>query len=341
VNGFLSRRVPATAAGAASAPAFASSSMSYFKTAGPAGYPVTLLGWGLGIISIGVLATVIALLLWGSLRRRQQVASPRALAVTADAGGMSWLYVGVGISTAVLIGCAVWTMFTIAAVAMPAHARELTLQVTAAQWWWGVRYQAGGNDPSQIFATANEIHIPVGRPVRLELNSIDVIHSFWIPRLAGKTDVIPGQTNAMWIQADSPGIYRGQCAEFCGAQHAHMAMEVVADEPAAFDVWKASQQRDAGAPRDAAAAAGAAVFEAHCAACHAVRGTTAGGIFGPDLTHLMSRKTIAAGLMPNTGGNLAAWISDPQSLKPGTRMPNPTLSGPELHAVVVYLNTLE
>lgn len=315
--------------------------MSYLQTAGPAGDPVTSLGWGLGIISLSVLVIVVALLLWGTFRPRTRLRPENSneLAVRTDADGMPWLYVGVGVSTLVLIGCAVWTMFTIAAVAMPAQARELTLQVTAAQWWWNVRYD--NQDPSQIFTTANEIHIPVGRPVKVEMNSVDVIHSFWVPRLAGKMDVVPGQTNVMWMQADQPGVYRGQCGEYCGAQHAHMAMEVVADNPPAYAAWKARQLSAAVAPTDTTATAGAGVFQAHCAACHAVRGTGAGGIFGPDLTHLKSRQTIAAGLLPNTPGSLSAWLSDPQALKPGTRMPNPMLSGPELHSVLSYLDTLK
>jgi len=271
------------------------------------------------------------------MRRRTRGADPQALAVNRDEGGMPWLYVGVGVSTVVLIACAVWTMFTVAAVAMPAHT-DLTLQVTAAQWWWSVRYES--NEPDRIFTTANEIHIPVGRPVRIELKSQDVIHSFWIPHLGGKMDVIPGQTNVTWLQADQPGTYRGQCGEYCGAQHAHMAMYVIADTPQDYALWVRDQLRDAAAPTTEPARLGEQAFSAHCAACHAVRGTEAGGILGPDLTHLMSRHTIAAGLLPNTPGNLAAWIADSQALKPGSRMPALALSGRDLTAVVTYLQTL-
>ena len=228
-------------------------------------------------------------------------------------------------------------MFTVAAVAMPTRT-VLTLQVTAAQWWWSVRYQSG--EPDRVFTTANEIHIPVGRPVRIELTSQDVIHSFWIPQLAGKMDVIPGQTNVAWLQADQPGAYRGQCGEYCGAQHAHMAMYVIADAPQEYALWVRDQLRAAATPASEAARFGAQAFAAHCAACHAVRGTDAGGILGPDLTHLMSRQTIAAGLLPNTPGNLAAWIADSQALKPGSRMPALALSGRDLSATRTYLQTL-
>ncbi|MEP7245345.1 MAG: cytochrome c oxidase subunit II [Gammaproteobacteria bacterium] len=311
--------------------------MSYLHTFGPAGDPATRLGWGLGIVSIVVVLIITLLLLAAVLRRRARVVDSKALVVHRDEGGMAWLYVGVGVSTAVMLVCAVWTMFTVAAVAMPARS-DLTLQVTAAQWWWGVRYLS--DEPERIFYTANEIHIPVGRPVRIELTSHDVIHSFWIPHLAGKMDVIPGQTNITWLQADEPGIYRGQCGEYCGAQHAHMALYVIADTTQDYLAWTRNQLADAAAPASAPVQHGEEAFVAHCAACHAIRGTPAGGILGPDLTHLMSRRTIAAGLLANTPGNLAAWIADSQALKPGSRMPALALSGPDLSAVVTYLETL-
>ena len=325
------------ALGGAPLTAFADPAMSYLHTHGPAGDPATRLGWGLGIVSIIVVLVITFLLLAAVLRRRARDADPQALAVNRDEGGMRWLYIGVGVSTVVLIACAVWTMFTVAAVAMPAHT-GLTLQVTAAQWWWSVRYES--HEPDRIFTTANEIHIPVGTPVRIELKSQDVIHSFWIPKLGGKMDVIPGQTNVTWLQADEPGTYRGQCGEYCGAQHAHMAMFVIADTPADYALWVRDQLQDAAEPATEPARLREQVFVAHCAACHAVRGTQAGGILGPDLTHLMSRRTIAAGLLPNTPGNLAAWIADSQALKPGSRMPSLLLSGGDLSAVMNYLQTL-
>lgn len=313
--------------------------MSYLRTFGAAGDPATQLGWGLGTISVIVMIVIAVLLLAGIFKNRARPANPNELTVQSDTGGMSWIYVGVGITILVLIGCVIWTMLTVAAVAMPARAGDFTLRVTSAQWWWNVRYLH--RDPSQIFDVANEIHIPVGQPVRVELNSIDVIHSFWIPQLTGKMDVIPGLTNVMWLQADRPGIYRGQCGEYCGAQHAHMAMYVVADSPKDYLAWAQGQLR-AAAPADSEPLRrGEQAFIANCAACHTVRGTQAGGILGPDLTHLMSRQTLAAGLLPNTPGNLAAWIADAQALKPGSRMPSLVLSAPDLSAVVTYLNTLK
>ncbi len=312
--------------------------MDYARTFGPAGDPATRLGWGLALVSIAVMAIIAILLLAAVFRRRIRPPDARALAVSRDEGGMSWIYVGVGISTVVLAACAIWTLFTIAAVAMPRSASDLTVRVTGSQWWWAVRYES--RDPSQTFTTANEIHIPVGVPVRLELASSDVVHSFWVPHLAGKTDLIPGQTNVMWLQADRPGEYRGQCGEYCGAQHAHMALVVVADAPQDFAAWRQAQLQPAAAPANDTLANGEQAFVAHCSACHAVRGTGAGGIYGPDLTHLMSRKTIAAGLLANTQSNLMAWMADAPALKPGTRMPTMAMSGNDLVAIAGYLNTL-
>lgn len=312
--------------------------LSYVHTFGSSGDPVTTLGWGLAAISLIVFVVVTICLLAGILHRRP-LAHEHALAVPRDGGGMSWLYVGVGITAVVLAGCAIWTMLTLRAIAMPRAADQMTLHVTGTQWWWRVQYQ--DSDPARNFATANEFHIPVGQPVKVELASDDVIHSFWIPQLAGKIDMIPGQTNELWIQAAQPGTYRGQCGEFCGAQHAHMAMVVVADPPQDFARWRDQQLRPAatavaGSPGDN----GEKLFVSRCGACHTVRGTEAGGLLGPDLTHVMSRSTVAAGALPNTPGNLAAWIANPQAIKPGTRMPSPSITPAELQQVVGYLQTL-
>jgi cytochrome c oxidase subunit 2 len=323
----------------ASGLAHAEAPMAFLRTYGPAGYPVTALGWGLGIISVMVVVIIGILLLAAIFRgRRNMSRAPEALAVNRDAGGMSWIYIGVGISSAVLLGCIVWTLVTITAIASPTGTSALTIHVIAHQWWWEVHYVTP-HGPS--FTTANEIHIMVGQPVRIELTSADVIHSFWVPQLAGKMDVIPGQTNITWLQADKPGTYRGQCAVFCGAQHAHMALQVIVDKPKQFQAWWNRQGKPAPMPESADARRGQKVFGARCAACHTVRGTSAGGIVGPDLTHLMSRHMLAAGMLPNNRGNLAAWISDPQGIKYGSRMPNLMLSPSELSAVVAYLDTLK
>jgi cytochrome c oxidase subunit II len=202
-----------------------------------------------------------------------------------------------------------------------------------------VKYVA--DEVSRNFETANEIHVPVGEPVKLVLTSADVIHSFWVPAIAGKTDLIPGQQNIAWLRADRPGVYRGQCVEYCGKQHAHMALRLFADPPDVFQAWWDDQLEPVDAPERAEARAGAELFRLHCSACHAVRGMPAGGQMGPDLSHLMQRTTIASGMLPNTTGHLSGWIANPDRLKPGTKMPRLDLSGPELDAIRAFLLTLE
>jgi cytochrome c oxidase subunit 2 len=250
-------------------------------------------------------------------------------------GGLRWIGIGLALTILALIAALARTVAVMAAIGAPAGQPALTLEITGHQWWWEVRYL--GPTPDQTFVTANEIHIPTGRPVLVKLNGADVIHSFWIPALAGKTDTIPGRTNLTWMQADRAGLYRGQCTEYCGVQHAHMAAFVTADPPAAFEAWRANQLR-AAAPADSE---GETLFVQRCGACHTVRGTDAGGVAGPDLTHLMSRQTLAAGTVPNTRSGLSGWIANPQALKPGARMPAADLSGPELGRVAAYLETLK
>jgi cytochrome c oxidase subunit 2 len=217
---------------------------------------------------------------------------------------------------------------------------DLTIKVRGLQWWWGVEYL--GSTPDQRFETANEIHIPVGRNVRLQLEGIDVIHSFWVPSLAGKQDLIPGRPNELVIRAERAGVYRGQCAEFCGLQHAHMAFFVIAEEQSAYNEWASSQRQHASAASDGETVSGQQAFMSkQCAACHTIRGTSANGTTGPDLTHVGGRKYIAAGLLETTRGSLAAWIADPQTLKPGNNMPMVPLNAEELRSISAYLAGLK
>lgn len=216
----------------------------------------------------------------------------------------------------------------------------MVVEVTGNQWWWYVRYL--NDDASQIVATANEIHIPVGRPVRIRGTSNDVIHSFWVPELNGKRDLIPSRITDEWIEADHPGRYRGQCAEFCGLQHAHMSLWVIADKPEDFEKWKARQLQPAIEPATPELQAGRSVFMKYaCVYCHNISGTTASGQVAPDLTHLASRLTIAAGTLPNTKGNLAGWITDPQMVKPGNHMATISIKPEELQPLVDYLESLQ
>ncbi|RIK92059.1 MAG: cytochrome c oxidase subunit II, partial [Proteobacteria bacterium] len=216
---------------------------------------------------------------------------------------------------------------------------ELVVEVTGLQWWWRVTYPS--EPASGTVETANEIHVPVGRVVRLDLSAGDVIHSFWVPRLHGKRDLIPGRATQIRLRADAPGVYEGQCAEFCGHQHANMNLVVVAEPPAEFERWLAAQRALAQAPATPDEQRGQQVFATRgCLLCHAIRGTDANGRTGPDLTHLASRRGIAANARPNATGHLAAWILDPQGTKPGARMPAIPMTGDELQPLLAYLRSL-
>jgi cytochrome c oxidase subunit 2 len=239
-----------------------------------------------------------------------------------------------------LVALAIASFFADRSMANAAAHEKLSITVTANQWWWDVQYNA--SDPSKTLRTANELHLPVGVPVRITLHSNDVIHSFWVPSLGGKQDLIPGRDNAITIVPKKIGIYRGQCAEFCGAQHAHMAIVVSVDSYPDFLKWWQLQLRPALAPRTPLELAGYNyVTTRQCALCHTIAGTPAGGSIGPDLTHLASRRSIAAGTLPMGEGNLYGWVADPQAIKPGTKMPTVGLEPDELHAVVAYLETLK
>jgi cytochrome c oxidase subunit II len=253
--------------------------------------------------------------------------------------GLRWIWIGLGVTVVVLLAAYAGTIRTLSAAARPPRTPALTLDITAHQWWWEVRYDKAG-EPGFGFVTANDVHLPVGEPVRVRLHSADVIHSFWIPQLAGKTDVIPGQVNETWLEAREPGTSRGMCAEYCGLQHAVMALAVTAEPPAAFAHWAEAQRRGAAPPATDEVRVGRVVFQRSCGACHAVQGTMALGRMGPDLTHLASRPTIGAGALANTPANLARWIPNAPAIKEGARMPAVPLDAAELRAVVAWLETL-
>jgi cytochrome c oxidase subunit 2 len=314
--------------------------LSYMTGDGTKNYPVVALLWGLVSISLIVVVVVTALLLAGLFRRRPEPAppDPKLVPPRRPEGGLQWIYIGSAISGVALFGAALWTFAVLAGVTVPSKTAAFRIDVIGHQWWWEARYE--DQDASRSFTTANEIHIPTGQPVRVTLWSADVIHSFWVPALTGKTDTIPGQHNETWLEADRPGLYRGQCTEYCGQQHAHMGLSVIAQPPAAFQAWWDDQLRNAPPPASQQLAQGQGDFVAHCGICHTVRGTQAGGRVGPDLTHLMGRGAIAAETLPNTIGYLSGWISDPQALKPGNLMPTLTLSPQELTAIRSFLATL-
>jgi cytochrome c oxidase subunit 2 len=216
----------------------------------------------------------------------------------------------------------------------------LAIKITGHQWWWEVQYQ--DPQPSEIVTTANEIHVPVGKAVKLELHSSDVIHSFWVPNMNGKKDLVPGHPTTTWFTADRPGEFRGQCAEYCGEQHAHMRLVFVAESQDQFSNWLASQKKSAPEPITDSQQRGREVFlSAQCVMCHTILGTKAHATLGPDLTHIGSRKMIGAGELPNTRGYLAGWILNASVLKPGVRMPPNQLSSDDLNAVLDYLESLK
>jgi len=322
--------------------------MSYLRTFGPRADPATVLMWGLIVLSLAVVGIITIAVVAGVVvrRRRESAESLAALPAQRGAGGLAWFWVGMPLTVIALVGTLGWTVAVLATIDSPKTRPRLVLEVTGRQWWWQVRYLS--DNPAETFVTANEIHIPIGEPVLVKLIGADVIHSFWIPALTGKTDTIPGQTNVAWLQADRPGRYHGQCAEFCGIEHARMGLDVVAQSPAAFEAWRQGQARPAAAPEGGPEVTGEEVFAGHCAVCHGVRGMSLPvvrrpgeeGVPAPDLTHLMSRETLAAGTVPNTVGGLSGWIGNPQALKPGARMPKTYLSGQQLSAVVGYLETL-
>ena len=243
----------------------------------------------------------------------------------------------IGIGLAAL---AVASFVTDRSMAEAATGEKLSVTVTGNQWWWDIVYNSA--DASKTLHTANELHLPVGVPTRILLNSNDVIHSFWAPSLGGKQDLIPGRQNDITIVPQKTGIFRGQCAEYCGTQHAHMALVVVVDTYPDFLKWWQHQLQPAVAPANPLTLAGYKyVTSGPCSTCHNIGGTPASGTVAPDLTHLASRKSLVAGTMPMSTGNLYGWVADPQSLKPGNKMPTIGLEPDQLHAVVAYLETLK
>jgi cytochrome c oxidase subunit 2 len=246
----------------------------------------------------------------------------------------------VGVTAVILLVFLVATVITGHAIAALFRPDPLKIELTGYRWWWKVQYD--DPIPARMVTTANEFHIPVGRPVLITLSSRDVIHSVWIPPLHGKKDLIPGHPNDIWIQADRPGRYEGQCAEFCGFQHAHMRLVVIAEPPDQFAQWLDDQRKPATPPTDPLAQRGQQVFQnGTCAFCHSILGTEANGQVAPDLTHLGSRTTLAAATIPNSPGYLAGWIVDSQHIKPGNAMPPNSLTSEDLQALLAFLGGLK
>ena len=315
---------------------------SVLDPAGPQAARIHSLWWAFNIVLTLVFLIVIGIMLWALSRRHREPLARVHVPSAADEQRLTrTVAIGVFATIAILFGLLIASVGTGKAISNLANKKNgLTIEVTGNQWWWHVRYL--DDDASKIVVTANEIHIPVGRPVQIRGTSNDVIHSFWVPNLHGKRDLIPSRVTDEWIQADRTGRYRGQCAEFCGLQHAHMALWVIAESPEEFEAWKRRQLEPAMPPSNPTTSAGLLVFEKYaCVYCHTIRGTIAAGQVAPDLTHFGSRSTIAAGTLPNNKGNLAGWIVDPQSIKPGNHMATLSIAPHELQPLVEYLESLQ
>jgi len=296
--------------------------------AGPYAWPIATLSWVLLAMGAAVLALVLAALwvaLFGCERARARVGGTKVI----------WL-AGIALPAVVLSALLFYGLTLTSHLSDRIEGDEMRVRITGEMWWWRVAYLDEAGEP--VLHDANELHIPVGQPVVLELQSADVIHSFWVPRLAGKLDMIPGRRNLMRIQADEPGVYGGQCAEYCGGPHALMGFVVVAHPRAEFERLLQARLERSAAPA-AEDAPDAVLFQsAGCAACHRIAGTAANGAAGPDLTFMGTRQTIGAGILPNNTGTLMGWIANSQAIKPNNRMPSYTmLSAEELRALTAYL----
>ncbi|HET8604739.1 MAG TPA: cytochrome c oxidase subunit II [Marmoricola sp.] len=298
--------------------------------AGPKAGFTTMAWWILLAVAGFVCIVIITLTVLAAVVRR------RTTSVKTGEGRTFVLVLGVIIPSLVFAGCFALGIVGLASTAEPATTPGLTIDVTGHQWWWAARYQG------TAAVTANEIHVPVGTPVELRLRTADVIHSFWVPELMPKMDLLPRRVNKTWVTADHPGRFRGECAEYCGVQHAHMDFTVVAEPRAQFRSWLQQQEQDAATPTTAAERHGLQVLtQASCATCHTVRGTSADGHVGPDLTHVGSRRMLAAGTIPNDTGHMSGWIANSQAVKPGNLMPPQPISPRDLHDVVAYLQSLK
>jgi cytochrome c oxidase subunit 2 len=316
------------------------SRQSVLNPGGPAARELSDLNWFV-IVLFSIIAAVMWILIAFVASRPR--GSFREHAPVDAGGGQNWILIG-GFAIPAAILAIVFITGLSGMTDFPLHEghnmRPADILIIGHQWWWEAQYKSGG---LWIAPAPNEIHIPVGRPVDIDLQSTDVIHSFWVPELHGKVDLVPTQLNRIRIQADRAGTYRGQCAEYCGAQHAHMILNVVADPPDQYDQWLKHQAAPAAAPVDAQMIEGQRLFMGGpCVVCHTIRGTAAQAHTGPDLTHLASRKYIATNMLENNTANLAAWVTHAQALKPSVVMPNiTTFSGPELQALIAYLQSLK
>jgi cytochrome c oxidase subunit 2 len=317
---------------------------NFLYTGGRGAASIAWLSWSVFITFAVVTIVMWVLILWSILRRRGSFDTHEPV----DAGGgHAWMAIG-GFAIPLVILSAFFVLSLRGMAEFPMHedhedhnGAAPEIRVIGHQWWWEVQYVGG--PPDRRFTTANEIHVPVGIPVNMALETADVLHSFWVPKLQGKVDMVPGYVNNLRLEADHEGTYRGQCSQYCGAQHAHMAVIVVAQQPKDYEAWRARMAQPAAEPSTPEETRGQEVFlSGPCANCHMVRGTAAGGTVAPDLTHIAARQGLAANAFPNDKADLEAWITHAQSLKPEVAMPNITqFNGEDLRAMVAYLEILK
>lgn len=308
-------------------------SPSTLDPAGPAARRIEDVWWFLFALGLVVFVVVTGLILYALVRSRAMVPARRVLGMN---GQTFTVVAGAIIPLVILTVVAIQTFRTMAYFSEPPSEPTLTVDVIGWMWWWEIRYETLG------IVTANEIRIPAGEVVQFRTTSADVIHAVWPSELAGKIDATPGEENILWLQADEPGVYRGQCAEYCGLQHANMDFLVIAMPRDEFDAWVLARSEPPLPPSTASAQRGKEVFfDAQCYRCHAIAGTEADGRSGPDLTHLASRETLGAALIPNNRATRGGWIVAPQDYKPGNKMPPFNLEPDDLEALLDYLETLE
>jgi cytochrome c oxidase subunit 2 len=332
--------VGAVAVAALALAACSDDSPSILDHHGPEARHVAGVWWLMFGLATAVYVIVAGLVIFAILRgRRRSQPSEGEAGVAAASGGPSesaFIWAGGIVAPVVILAVLAVVTVTTTRDVRRAQPGELQIEVTAKRWWWDVRYPESG------VVTADEIHIPAGRPIDFVLRSDNVVHSFWVPQLAGKVDTIPGQTNHLRLEAETPGTYLGQCAEYCGIQHARMGFQIIADSPADFDRWLARRSGAGTGPTSEPTARGQLVFMREaCAGCHTIRNTEATGTLGPDLSDFGSRQWIGSVTLRNTPGNLADWIRDPQEPKPGNLMPPTNLPPAELDALVAYLESLQ
>lgn len=306
---------------------------SIFNTASPQAEQIKSIGNGFLITGAAILLLVIVLTIYITVRFRQKSgdAEPRQIS-----GNRKLEIVMVGVPMALVIVFFLWSVRTMSAV-MPEHEHHAAdIVITGHQWWWQARY------PSAQVITANEIHLPVGKRILLQLKSADVIHDWWVPALGAKMDMIPGSPNYLWVTASRAGTYEGACSEFCGQQHAWMRIRVIAQSPAEYNNWLIKHNHAAQEPGDSTARFGKSLFmQASCSSCHRIAGTDATGDGGPDLTHFASRQTMLAGMMHNSPANLEQWLNNPPKVKPGAHMPRFIFGRDSIKALTAYLAQLK